>query len=57
MPQPFINEQFTFTQPDGTEFEVVGTGNQFDAVFETPDGLHRGQGPRHRNLPLRRALR
>ena len=38
MPQPFVNERFTFTQPDGTEFEVVGTGNQFDAVFETPTG-------------------
>jgi M6 family metalloprotease-like protein len=38
MPQPFINERFTFTQPDGTEFEVVGSGNQFDAVFETTDG-------------------
>ena len=38
MPQPFINERFTFTQPDGTELEVVGTGNQFEAVFETPDG-------------------
>lgn len=39
MSQPFINQHFTFTQPDGTPFEVVGTGNQFRAVFETPDGF------------------
>lgn len=38
MPAPFINEHFTFTNPDGTTIEVVGTGNQFFAHFETVDG-------------------
>ena len=35
---PFFKKQFTFTQPDGKEIRVVGTGNQHHAVFETPDG-------------------
>lgn len=38
MPTPFSGEQFTFTNPDGTQFEVRGSGNQFEAVFETLDG-------------------
>jgi len=38
MSMPFFNKRFVFTQPDGTQFEVVGTGDQFNAFFETPDG-------------------
>jgi len=38
MPSPFFGETFTFTQPDGTTFEVRGWGNQQYAVFETLDG-------------------
>jgi M6 family metalloprotease-like protein len=38
MPLPFDGEEFTFTNPDGTEFAVRGWGNQFAAVFETLDG-------------------
>jgi len=38
MPTPFINQRFTFTNPDGSTFEVIGTGNQFFAHFETEDG-------------------
>ena len=38
MSAPFVNEQFTFTNPDGTTFEVIGSGNQFFAHFETQDG-------------------
>ncbi len=38
MSAPFINETFTFTQPDGTKIEVRGTGDQHYAVFETLDG-------------------
>lgn len=38
MSTPFRNKLFTFTQPDGTEFEVIGNGDQHHAVFETLDG-------------------
>lgn len=38
MPLAFAREQFTFTNPDGTEFTVLGWGNQHHAVFETLDG-------------------
>jgi M6 family metalloprotease-like protein len=38
MPTPFVNERFTFTNPDGSTFEVHGSGNQFFAHFETDDG-------------------
>ena len=38
MPAPFVDQPFTFTQPDGTSIRVRGTGNQFAAVFETEDG-------------------
>ncbi len=38
MPTPFINQRFTFTNPDGSTVEVVGSGNQFFAHFETDDG-------------------
>jgi M6 family metalloprotease-like protein len=38
MPTPFINQPFTFTQPDGSRFQVRGTGNQHSAMFQTLDG-------------------
>ncbi|MEV4351973.1 M6 family metalloprotease domain-containing protein [Actinoplanes sp. NPDC049596] len=38
MPAPFVAEPFTFHDPDGTPVEVRGWGNQYHAVFETPDG-------------------
>lgn len=38
MPTPFINEEFTFTNPDGSTIRVRGSGNQHYAVFETLDG-------------------
>lgn len=38
MPSPFVGEEFTFHNPDGTEIQVRGWGNQFGAVFETLDG-------------------
>ena len=38
MPTPFVKERFTFTNPDGSTFEVIGSGNQFFAHFETDDG-------------------
>ncbi|WP_026811543.1 M6 family metalloprotease domain-containing protein [Arenibacter latericius] len=45
MPAPFINEKFTFTNPDGSTIEVVGSGNQFHARFETEDGYTVIQDP------------
>lgn len=39
MSTPFFDEEFTFTQPDGSEIVVRGTGNQHSASFETLDGL------------------
>jgi M6 family metalloprotease-like protein len=38
MPMPFYDEEFTFTNPDGTTIQVKGCGNQYYAVFETLDG-------------------
>lgn len=38
MSSPFSGKTFTFTQPDGSRFEVRGWGNQHYAVFETLDG-------------------
>jgi M6 family metalloprotease-like protein len=38
MPTPFLEEEFTFTHPDGNTFQVRGSGNQHYAVFETLDG-------------------
>jgi M6 family metalloprotease-like protein len=38
MPVPFAGETFTFHNPDGSEVQVRGWGNQFEAVFETLDG-------------------
>ena len=38
MPTPFIEEDFIFTNPDGSTIKVRGSGNQHYAVFETLDG-------------------
>lgn len=38
MPAPFVDEQFTFSQPDGSEIRLRGWGSQSAAVFETLDG-------------------
>lgn len=38
MPLPFQREPFTFQNPDGSELQVLGWGNQYQAVFETLDG-------------------
>jgi M6 family metalloprotease-like protein len=38
MPAPFYGKRFVFTQPDGSQLEVRGFGNQFRARFETLDG-------------------
>lgn len=39
MPKPFVGEEFSFANPDGSEIRVRGWGNQFEAVFETLDGF------------------
>ncbi|HSU52922.1 MAG TPA: M6 family metalloprotease domain-containing protein, partial [Candidatus Dormibacteraeota bacterium] len=36
---PFRNLQVPFTQPDGTKINVIGSGDEFYAVFETADGF------------------
>lgn len=38
MPLQFLDEEFTFTNPDGSTIKVRGSGNQYYAVFETMDG-------------------
>jgi len=38
MSTPFFGEQFTFTNPDGSQIQVLGWGNQHYAVFEALDG-------------------
>jgi M6 family metalloprotease-like protein len=38
MATPFSDKIFTFTQPDGTQIQVRGWGDQHYAVFETLDG-------------------
>ena len=38
MAQAYLGTPFTFTQPDGSEIQLLGWGNQFNAVFETADG-------------------
>ena len=35
---PFMNQEFTFTQPDGIKLKVRGSGNQHQATFTTLDG-------------------
>jgi len=36
---PFRNLVVPFTQPDGTHIEVIGSGDEFYAKFETKDGF------------------
>ncbi|MDN5870548.1 MAG: M6 family metalloprotease domain-containing protein [Nitrococcus sp.] len=38
MASPFIGKKFKLTQPDGSQFEVRGWGDQHYAVFETLEG-------------------
>ncbi len=38
MCMPFINREFTFSQPNGTSFKALGRGNQHRASFTTLDG-------------------
>ena len=45
MSTPFVNEEFTFTNPDGSTVHVRGSGNQYYAVFETLDGYTVVQDP------------
>lgn len=45
MSTPFFNEEFTFTNPDGSTIQVRGWGNQYYAVFETLDGFTVIQDP------------
>jgi hypothetical protein len=42
---PFVDQDFTFTQPDGTELKVRGSGNQHQATFKTLDGYTVVQDP------------
>lgn len=39
MSHPFFGQEFSFTQPDGTQLRVRGWGNQHRARFETLDGF------------------
>ena len=45
MSMPFVNREFTFAQPDGTQIKVRGTGNQHQATFTTLDGYTVVQDP------------
>src|SRR4051812_44005616 len=45
MSPSFIDQTFTFTQPDGTPLEVRGTGDEHHAIFETLDGYTVVQDP------------
>ena len=38
MPRQFVNQSFTFVQPDGTTVAARGSGNQHHAVFEDEKG-------------------
>jgi M6 family metalloprotease-like protein len=38
MSVPFSSKEFTFTQPDGSDLQVRGWGDQHHAVFETLNG-------------------
>ena len=46
MSVPFSGKTFTFTQPDGSSFEVRGWGDQHYAVFETLEGYTVTKDPR-----------
>lgn len=43
---PFLDKVFTFKQPDGTEIQLRGSGNQYYAVFETLEGYTVLKNPR-----------
>jgi hypothetical protein len=45
MSVPFFGKRFTFTQPDGTQLDVRGWGDQHHAVFQTLDGFTVTQDP------------
>jgi len=45
MSVPFYGKQFAFTQPDGSQLQVRGWGDQHHAVFETMDGFTIVQDP------------
>ena len=45
MSVPFFGKEFTFTQPDGSQIQVRGWGDQHYAVFETLDGYTVAQNP------------
>ena len=45
MSMPFVDQPFTFTQPDGTKLKVRGSGNQHQATFTTLDGYTVVQDP------------
>jgi len=45
MATPFIAQVFTFKQPDGTNIQLRGWGDQHYAVFETLDGYTATQNP------------
>ena len=45
MSSPFMGDHFKFKQPDGTEVELRGWGDQHYAVFETLDGYTVAKNP------------
>jgi len=45
MSMRFVDQEFTFTQPDGTTLKVLGTGSQYQATFKTLDGYTVTQDP------------
>ena len=45
MSVPFFGKEFTFTQPDGSQLQVRGFGDQHQAVFETLDGFTVAKDP------------
>ena len=53
MPMPFQQREFTFTNPDGTEFQVRRVGQSVPCGLRDAGRLHRHQGPRDRLLPVR----
>ena len=42
---PFANERFLFRNPDGSEIEVRGWGDEHCAFFESPDGFTIAKDP------------
>src|SRR5262245_3129563 len=54
MSMPFMDQVFTFKQPDGTRLLVRGTGNQHQATFTTLDGYTTVQAPKTTFYPYAR---